>query len=155
MGFFTGVKHILFGGPEPEPGLERRKANEAKQPDGTGYKQLPNLRIENTDCRNNQQNMDVRCVIKNDSDKEVFLDKIRLLGSKRELDTPLRPYEARDFVVYSGPRPTHRSYGTAEIDYRDTLGDYFQAKCRVELRQEPDKTYSIHRITVAGPMKDI
>lgn len=154
MGFFTHLKHAIFGNLDPEAYDHQRKKEAFRDTQTRDLKQIPELRIEDADTRQNGQRMEVYAVIRNDSDKAVFLDKIRILGTKRELDTALRTYEARKFLLYSGPRPTTTSYGTAEIDYHHE-GDYFQAKCRVEFRQEPDKTYTVHRIMATGPMKDI
>lgn len=154
MSFFEHLKHSIFGNLDPEANEHQKKKDTFKATETRELKHIPELRIEDTDVRNDGQNMEVSCVIRNDSDKQVFLDKVRIVGVKRELDTALRNYEARKFVLYSGPRPKNTSYGTAEIDYHNE-GDYFQARCRVEFRQEPDKTYSVHRITNAGPVKDI
>lgn len=154
MSFFEHLKHSIFGNLDPESNERQREKNAFKGTQTQDLKQIPELRIEDTDTRNNGQDMEVHCIIRNDSDKQVFLDKIRILGVKRELDTALRTYEARKFLLYSGPRPKNTSYGMAEIDYHHE-GDYFQVKCRVEFRQEPDRTYAVRRITATGPMKDI
>lgn len=154
MSFFTHLKHSLFGNMEPEKVTEKNRPEQFKNTQTRELKQIPQLRIEDIDVRNNGSSMELHCIVRNDSDKQIFLDKVRILGVKREIDTALRNYEARKFLLYSGPRPNNTSYGAAEIDYHHE-GDYFQAKCRVEFRQEPDKTYTVHRLTVIGPAKDI
>ncbi len=98
------------------------------------------MQIERTEYHNNGSNMTVRCEIRNDSSLDIELDKIRIAGMTRELDTRLRPYESREFIVYSGKRPNNRSYGVAELNYKDLIGDYFHARCAVEFKPEPDKT---------------
>lgn len=154
MGFFEHLKHSIFGNMDADTASHKKHRDNFKDTQTREMKEIPELRIEDTHVHSKGHHMEVHCVIRNDSDKEVFLDKVRVLGSKRELDTALRTYEAKKFLLYSGPRPNNTSQGVAEIDFHNA-GDYFQAKCRVEFRQEPDKTYSIHLITTAGPMKDI
>ena len=125
------------------------------QVQATGPKVIPRIEVERTHVHNQGDRMEVRCEIRNHSGIEIELDKIRIAGAVRELDTRLRPGESKDFIVYSGKRPNNQSYGVAELNYKDLLGDYFQAKCAVEYRPESDNTYSVNRIRVAGPIKDI
>lgn len=159
MGFFKTLHNIIQGKPLFETD-EQQKIGKPQQigqvqPVNTGQKTIPVAQIERTECHNNGDHMNVRCEIRNDSNQVIELDKIRILGTVREIDTHLRPGEARELVVYSGKRPNNRNYSTAELNYKDMLGDYFQAKCAVEFRQEQDNTYSIYRIKLAGPIKDI
>lgn len=154
MSLFDHIKHSIFGNLDPESNERQREKSAFKETQNRDLKQIPDLKIEETDTRQHGNRMEVHCLIRNESDKQIFLDKVRILGVKRELDTALRNFEARKFLVYSGPRPNNTSYGTAEIDYHHE-GDYFQARCRVEFRQEADKTFTVHRITTTGPMKDI
>jgi len=159
MGFFSTLNKIIHGKPlfesETQKEVDNEKVSEQTQALNNGRKTIPMVRVERTECHNSGNNMTVRCEIRNDSSLDIELDKIRVAGIVRELDTRLRPYESREFIVYSGKRPNNRSYGVAELNYKDLLGDYFQARCAVEFKQEPDKTFSIYRIKVTGPIKDI
>lgn len=159
MGFFSTLNKIVHGKPLFETETDKEMANERVREQtqilNNGRKTIPVIQIERTDCHSNGTNMTVRCEIRNDSSLEIELDKIRMAGMVRELDTRLRPYESWEFIVYSGKRPNNRSYSVAELNYKDLLGDYFQARCAVEYKSEPDSTYSISRIKVAGPIKDI
>jgi hypothetical protein len=159
MGFFGTLKKMIDGKPIFEPDenneTEREQQKEQTQVANNGRKTIPFIRVEKVESHNSGNEMTVRAEIRNESSQEIELDKIFLLGTKRELDTRLRPHESREFLVYSGKRPNNRSYGSSEINYKDMLGDYFQARCAVEFRSESDGTFSIHRIKVAGPIKDI
>ncbi len=160
MGFFGTLKKIIEGKPVFDAVDQSKLAShsvETAQATTTSNssKILPVVRIERTECHDSGAQMTVRCTIRNDSDQEIELDKIRLIGMVRELDTRLRPHESRELVVYSGNRPNNRSYTTAELNYKDMSGDYFQARYVVEFRQESDNTYSIARINLTGSIKDI
>lgn len=164
MGFLDILHRMAKGEPPFQPEPDKHAEQQPKTPDGVpqgtpvtedGQKIIPVVRIERTEAHLSGDHMTVRCEIRNESRLELELDKIRVLGSVRELDTRLRPHESRDFIVYQGKRPNNRSNGVAELNYKDLLGDYFQARCAVEFRQEPDNTFSIYRITLAGPIKDI
>lgn len=164
MGFFETMKRMIEGKPlfdtedqrQAKQTIPKEGYAEQAQTSNNGRKNIPLIRVEHTECHNNGDTMTVRAEIRNESSELVVeLDKIRLLGAVRELDTRLRPGEAREFILYSGRRPNNRSYGVAELNYKDLLGDYFQARCAVEFRAEPDNTFSIQRVKVAGPIKDI
>ncbi len=159
MGFFGTLKKMIDGKPifeaDEKDEVAKEQQKEQTQVLNNGRKTIPFVRVERVESHNNGDQMTVRAEIRNESGQEIELDKIFLLGTKRELDTRLRPHEAREFLVYSGKRPNNRSYGSSEINYKDMLGDYFQARCAVEFRPESDGTYSVYRIKVVGPIKDI
>jgi hypothetical protein len=160
MGFFSTLNKIIHGKPlfetEEQREIAKERVAEQTQALNNGRKTIPIAQIEHIEVDNNGDRMEVRCHIRNESSEhDIELDKIRVLGVVRELDTRLRPRESRELVVYSGKWPNNRNYGTAELNYKDMLGDYFQARCAVEFKQEPDNTYSIYRIRLAGPIKDI
>jgi len=160
MGFFGTLKKMIDGEPlfqnEDEKGAAKAQVTEQTHALNNGRKTIPMVYIERTECHNNGDKMTVRVEIRNESAEQVVeLDKIRVASIVRELDTRLRPKESREFIVYDGKRPNNRSYGVAELNYKDMLGDYFQARCAVEYKQETDNTFSIYRIKVAGPIKDI
>jgi hypothetical protein len=84
-----------------------------------------------------------------------MMDKINLMGQSREIDRVLRPGETYKFLdVYRGPRPNHRNYNTASLQYHEG-GDYFQSLHTVEFKQESDGTYTISRFRLQLPIKDI
>lgn len=146
----------LFQDEINDKGIAKEQVAEQTQVLNNGRKTIPLVHVERTECHNNGEKMTVRVEIRNESAEQVVeLDKIRIAGIVRELDTHLRPKESREFIVYDGRRPSNRNYGVAELNYKDMLGDYFQARCAVEFKQEPDNTFSIYRIKVVGPIKDI
>ena len=85
-----------------------------------------------------------------------MLDKIRLLGTKRELDTFLRAGEDREFLVYKGPKLQHE-YHHAELDYKTVReGDYFRSVYNVSFTYNSmDKTYTINEMHLEHPIRDI
>ncbi len=161
MGFLDGLGKMMQGKPVFEPPSQsdaqgqspstEQSANTSTQ----GPKVIPLAQIERVEIHNNGSHMRVTVAIQNDSDAMIMLDKIRLLGTMKELDTQLRPGESREFNVYDNQRPNHRNYDDAQLDYRDMSGDYFEARHTVEFRQEADNTYSVSRFRFVGPVKDI
>lgn len=143
--------------PQTSPEEQPSGGHGIEQTQAQGPKQIPQLQIEQTHCHVNGDHMEVRLHFKNESSQHIEIDKIFILGTKREIDVHLKPHEAREAVVYSGHRPNNTSYGNADINYKTSQPpvDYFQLKCRVEFKPEQDKTYSVQRITQQGPVKDI
>ncbi|SRR6266550_856284 len=104
----------------------------------------------------NGPNMQCYAAIRNNSTGNIELDKIRLLGTARELDSFLRPGEERQYEIYNGPRPTSSHYDEVELDYKDqTTGDYFSAIHDVEFDYQPDKTYALEELKLRLPIRDI
>lgn len=172
--FFEGLKRLIVGEPvfregEDTTGVthksdQRLEAQQAAQEpvvadavERPGTKIIPEVVIENVEYRNNGDDMDVDVDIQNNSQQEVFVDKISILGTTRSIGLVLRPGEQREVAVYSGDRPNHRNYTNCELQYRDqATGDYFSSMHLVEYEQEPaDKTYVIRRIRFLPPVKDI
>ncbi len=168
--FFEGLKRLLVGQPvfkegEGVDGVEHKAdARDAalEQPpvvDAVGRpgpKVIPEVIIERIEYRNDGDDMDVDAEIKNQSDRDVFVDQITILGQTRQIDRVLRPGEQREIPVYSGRRPNHRNYSNCDLKYRDeTTGDYFSSGHFVEFEQEQDKTYVVKRIRFVPPVRDI
>jgi hypothetical protein len=160
MGLIEMYGRWIQGKPVFQPENQQNTPTEQPPTEGIeqqGPKQIPVLRIEQTHCHVNGHHMEVRLHFKNESSQFIEVDKIFILGAKREIDLHLKPYEAREAVVYSGNRPKNTNYGSADINYKtkEPPVDYFQLKCRVEFKPEQDKTYSVYRVTAQGPIKDI
>lgn len=161
MGFFEKLNRFIQGQPVFEPGddsksgIGRAHNAVAHGIEQAGPKEIPRIFIEETDCHASGHHMEVRAVIKNESGQQLEIDKIFILGVKREVDVHLRPHEARQMTLYSGPRPNHQNYAQADLNYKNQEADYFQLKCRVEFKPENDGTFSVRRITGQGPVKDI
>lgn len=177
MSFFKTLKNIAQGKPPFEPqngtqaGIPRQTPydqpalgqpsvhhaeGQTVQNTWNGRKSIPIAKIEegDVDIHENGRHLDIRAVIFNESNQEVELDKVRLFGINRELDTRLRPGEKRQFQLYSGNRPQNTSQPMCEVWYRDMTGDYFSSQHNVEFRKNPDGTISIVRIRYQR-LKDI
>src|SRR5664279_3711746 len=132
---------------DPAPVEQNIPEDETEQPKvqtAQGYKAIPKVAIIHNTYKLHDTGMDVYAYLKNFSDGVVTLDKARMLNLVRELDNVLRPGEERQFLVYSGPRPSGTHDTKAEIIYRSAAGDYFDAEHLMTFHQEHDGTYSIN-----------
>lgn len=171
MGFFGALGKILAGKPvyTPEdasgagavPPMQPDPANPdayAAPPEvgATPAKTIPVVRLGRVECRASGQRVDIYVDMRNESAEPIFLDRILLLGTKRELDSQLRAGEGRQFVVYSGPLLTNPPSGYAEVQYRKQVdGDYFANYHQIRSQQEGDHGYVITEFRMQGPVKDI
>lgn len=162
MGFFDVLKNLATGKPGfevPETPDEHtnmpEKPVEGESPARRGPKVIPEVEIERTTYRTNGQQMQITCIIQNNSKGTVELDKIRLLGSSLELDSFLRSGEERQYNVYKGNRPNNTNYHLAELYYKDEFGDYFCANHLIEYERESDGTYSITEFKLQHPIRDV
>lgn len=164
MGFFDVLKNVASGKPGFEvpddlqsPGAQNQDGS--PPPIRTGPKVIPRVQIERVETHidSARPHMRVRAHIQNDSDVAVEIDRIRLLGTQKELGArQLNPGQSFEFDVYDGPRPTHTGgeNDDAYVTFKDTGGDYFESRHRVEFRQEADNTYSVSKMVYTVP-KDI
>ncbi|MBC7546928.1 hypothetical protein H7171_04255 [Candidatus Saccharibacteria bacterium] len=164
-GFFQSLKRIVKGEPVYRPdeydgpvaGSSRPESSDAPEAIGakqaSGYKLLPRVYIDEIKCEERGDRMECWAKIRNESEYEVFLDKIHVFGARRELDTNLRKDERREFLIFSDRRPTN-AYNKVELQYRDLEGDYFVGMHDLEARKQGDGSYTIHRIKYIG-LKDI
>lgn len=170
MGFWSGLGKVLQGkhvfetpvssqhAPDEDASQAEvhTAANAGNERSSTsGPKILPTVLIERSDSHINGSHIRVMAHIKNHSDQQVELDKIRLLGVSTELDTVLRPGESREFRVYEGPGMNGSGYDDAHVIYKDMTGDYFETYHTVQFRKEKDGTYSPQQFRFIGPVKDI
>jgi hypothetical protein len=162
MGFFSAMGKVLQGKPifEPEPDTSQSaNGSGQQQPTGpeNGQKLVPVVRVTRTVCNNSAQRMELFLEFKNESPVLVMLDKIRLLGTTRELDTTLAPGQSKQLFVYNGPRlKSDHPGGPAEVQYRkETDGDYFTALHTARTKREADGTFSVHAFTIVFPIKDV
>lgn len=124
--------------------------------DEHGNKHIPIATVINVRPDNNGSSVDLWATIKNQSDRELLLDKITLLGTQFQLNYPLMPGAQRVFKVYSGPQLTHDNYKKAELYYKDVpTGDYFRADHLLEYKYEADKTYDVNDMRLLMPINDV
>lgn len=170
--FFETLKRLIMGEPvftaedqaKKKPGLDiqvpagqplpQQQASQ-QRPMRTGPKVIPQLYIEEVDCRENGMQMQVMANIKNASQQTLELDKVKIFNSSYELDSFLRPGEERQYRLYSGNRPQNTYNGNVEIYFKDEFGDYFSAVHLIEFEKMQDGTYTIRRLRFTPPIRDI
>jgi hypothetical protein len=117
---------------------------------------FPVIEVRRVKTHDDGTNVQIYCQLQNTWHEELLIDKIRLLGTKLELDYQLRAGDVRDFLVYKGPRLRHEDKH-AEIDYctsRDK--DYFRAEFLVKYTYNAeDSTYTMDEMTLDEPIRDI
>ncbi len=161
MGFLGGLSRLVQGKPVfevPQDSPAQQAANDSQTETinaQQGPKILPTVLIERNHCHVNGSHMRVTAHIKNHSDQQIELDKIRLLGTSTELDTHLQPNESREFTIFQGNTFNNTSYNDAHIMYKDMSGDYFESYHTVQFQQEKDGSYSPQQFRFVGPVKDI
>lgn len=160
MGFFGALGKIMSGKPvyENKPGGNEDPAYsgpESGLPSAAGPKFIPVVRIGRVENRISGNRLDIYADIHNQSNEALFLDRVFFIGIKRELDSQLRPGEARQFIVYSGPLLMRQPDGYAELQYRkQSDGDYFANYHQVRSRQE-GSNWQVSELLMQGPVKDI
>lgn len=179
MGFWQVTKRILQGKPGFEPKVsdewdddnptidfsEDREAKRAQVQvnpnpntlyDNRGYKHPPVAEVINVKDDFNGHIYELWVTIKNQSDREIKLDKITILGARAELDYRLPAHEQRVFRAFHGDVPTHDHYKKAELYYMDCpSGDYFRADHMIRYHYDPHGTYDIIDLNLCRPIYDI
>jgi len=159
MGFLDKLGRFMQGKPifEALPASPGDSTPKQQQKDeNRGPKYIPKVKVREIETHNIGSHIRIAARIVNDSSERVELDKIRLLGTEKKLDTWLNAGEEREMTIFEGDRLNHRNYDDAWLDYRDESGDYFQQYHTVEFNaQQSDGTYEVRRIQAAGPVKDI
>ena len=117
---------------------------------------FPVVRIRRVSTHLDGDTVRIYCHIQNTWPQEIMLDKIRLLGTMRELDTYLRGGEEREFLVYKGPKLTQEVH-EAQLDYKTVQeGDYFRAMHDARFTYHPgDKSYTLDELRLHMPIRDI
>ncbi|MEO5499738.1 MAG: hypothetical protein ABIR46_04525 [Candidatus Saccharimonadales bacterium] len=135
---------------------KKAESSQANLVDRNGNKRIPIATIHRVRSITSGANLEIWMILKNESDRNLFLDKITLLGTKFELDYPLKPRGEREFRAYRGALLTHDNYKTAELYYRDEVsGDYFRADHLLEYSYEPDGTYELVDTKIITPIRDV
>lgn len=172
MGFFEGLGRLVKGEPVFQPGdaddgyrdqsgkrydmMGDKKSAKANVNRDSSQKVLPQVVVDNVDCNLSGENMDCYFSIQNNSPVRVEVDKIVILGITRELDNYLDPGQEREFLVFSGERPSNNYANKCQIYFKNVAdGDYFMTEHVLDLRKEQDGTYYIHRVTFVPPVRDV
>lgn len=181
MGFWDVTKRVLMGKPGfVEPAAddgwdddapttdfaeERRAKREVAQKgtgtrdglvDEKGYKHPPVVELTNVKSDISGDTVEFWVTIKNQSARDVRLDKLTLLGVKNRLNYPLGAGDQRVFRAYSGPKPQHDHYKRCELYYKDeATGDYFRVDHLVQYQYESDGTYDVVDFERIDPIYDV
>lgn len=158
MGFFKAMGRVLAGKPVYEPEdistTEQQKAAELT-PAADVHNVVPVVRLTRVECPVQNGRMDLYVDVRNESSEILFVDKIHVLGTTRELDASLRPGEARQFHVFSGTPPQSAGYNMADVQYRTEKGDYFAAGHAVRYQKGSDGQLRVVEFRLITPIKDI
>lgn len=176
MGFWDVTKRVFSGKPgfevpksddswdSDEPTTDFAEERQAKRQqaetdsliDAKGYKQPPVVSLTNVKSDRSDRFLELWVTIRNQSDRDVILDKIVILGAKMGLNYPLGAGDQRVFRAYRGQVPTSDAYKKAELYYKDEpTGDYFRADHLVQYQYEADKTYEVVDFDLIEPIYDI
>lgn len=136
--------------------LKAQKAEAKSLIDDKGYKHIPVAAATNVKSTQNGNHIELWVTITNQSDRDLRLDKMTLLGTRFELNYPLSVGAQRVFRVYSGPQMSNDSYKKAELYYQDVqTNDYFRADHLVDYRYESDGTYDVNDFNLILPIRDV
>ena len=176
MGFWDVTKRMVqgkpaFEAPTPEDdwdddapttdfseerAAKRQEADTADLYDEKGYKHPPVAAIINVKDELSGDYYELWLTIKNQSDRDIILDKLTLLGTKFRANYPLSAGEQRVFQAYRGPRLTHDNYKKAELYYKDgPTGDYFRADHMLQYKYDADGTYQVVDFELFQPIYDV
>lgn len=160
MGFFGALGKIVAGKPVFEPEQNGTSGStptpQSTGPMPAGPKAVPVVRFGRVECHASGPRIDVYADIHNESQEAIFLDRILLPGSKRELDSQLNPGQSRQYLIYSGPLLSQPVHGCAEVHYRkQSDGDYFAGYHEIRCKPEGAAGYVITELLLRGPARDI
>lgn len=147
MGFLQGLGRILAGKPvftaEDNNALPPVDNTSSQLDDKTvgaqGRKIIPEIDITRVRPTLSGSNLDVWATIQNTAEVPIFIDKIRFLGQKYELDRYMNPGDSHQCRIYKGSAFTNSPPSDASVDYRlEANGDYFQARFNVDFYVQDD-----------------
>lgn len=164
MGFLDFINRMIQGKPVFEAKQESTQSGaitQSQEDPKTGIRKgdeqsYPVVKVPRITNHEDDNHIRVYCHILNTWPEEIMLDKIRIFGTKRELDGFLRGGEEREFLVYDGPR-LQKEIREAQIDYKTQKeADYFQATFDVTFNyHESNKAYTVSEMHPRGPIRDI
>lgn len=180
MGFWDVTKRVLqgkpgFETPESDDGWdddapttdfaeERQEKRAAHQQtrgddglvDARGYKHPPIVELTNVKSDISGDHLELWVTIRNQSARDVKLDKLSLLGATTGLNYPLAAGEQRVFRTYTGPKLQHDHYKRTELYYKDAAtGDYFRVDHLIQYQYESDKSYEVVDFERIDPVYDV
>lgn len=158
MGFFGALGKILAGkpvyGPE-DSGTAQQAPTQPVGPAAPGPKVIPVVRVTRVESPIRGGRMEVNLEIRNESPVEVWIDKVYLLGTMRDLNDDLPPGASHEFHIYSGPVLQNDSHRDAEVQYfTGQPRDYFSARHEVLYERQSDGLH-IKDLRLITPIKDL
>jgi hypothetical protein len=162
MGFFGALGKILAGkpvyGPEnttttaPLPGQAVRQSTTPATP---MQKVIPVVRVTRAESHINGNRLEVNLEIRNESPVTIWIDKVYLLGTMRDLNDDLSPGGSHEFQIYSGPVLQNDSQKQAEVQYyTDVTRAYFAARHEVLYRQQADGLH-VDQLRLITPIREL
>lgn len=87
--------------------------------------------------------MQLWATIVNHSPINVHVERVTLCGSETAINYPLAPNQRRDFMVYTGAKPTSPHDRYSELYYKDRgTGEEFVCRHMVMFKDDQDGTFS-------------
>lgn len=154
MGFFSDLGKILSGKPVGDQAAAPQPAMQPMQPMPAGPKVIPVVRVVRAESPIQNGRMQVNLQIKNESPVTIWLDKVLLLGTHRDLNDDLAAGQSYEFQIYSGPPPQNDLLHDAEVQYRTQAGDYFSARHQVLYDRQSDGLH-VKELRLITPIKDL
>jgi hypothetical protein len=155
MGFFGGLFRALQGKPIFRVYSGQNSLQPQVGPESVGQQAAPVVRLGRVECHSEGARTDVYADIHNESIQPIFLDEIRLMGGRRQLDNLLQPGQSHQFMVYSGSRANSLHQGYAELRYRTQTNEYFVAMNQIRFKHEPDGSFSVVEFLPAGQARSV
>lgn len=158
MGLLDFLGKIAKGEPvfRVQPDVSSDDASPTKiSPTG---KVIPVVIVQRVESQLDSSGRNIDCWVQfhNEGIVPVFLDKISLFGTTRELDRIIQAGEMYECEVYRGLAPANDNYKTAELYYRDnTTGDYFAARYMLHYDLEANGIYRLDEMRIERPVRDI
>ena len=158
MGFWSFTKRMLQGKPAFEAPQHAGAPDKAQDGlvDEHGHKHPPTITLTHAKSDHSGEHVDVWVTIKNQSERDVMLDKLVMLGVTARLGYPLPAGHQHEFRAYRGPSLTHDHYHRAELYYKDVpSGDYFRADHLITYHYEAVGSYDVTGFELIEPIYDV
>jgi hypothetical protein len=126
-----------------------------EQPGAPARTELPRIAITRVENEYPNGRLELRVDFRNLENEPIFLDKLSVFGTRREIDHELKPGETREIPIYSGQPLQREPGGYLELQYRTVAdGDYFLSRYQPRYRQTQEGC-EVVGFEMAGPVKDI
>lgn len=164
-GVFAVLGRILSGKPAFEDHSNALSAKQVtsnphegsvKYVDDDGIKIFPKVYIQEVNFHVSRNHAELWVDVLNDSNYQIHVDKIRLLGRTTELDFNLEPGSSQNLLAYRGETITEKPDSRAELWYKIIdNNDFFMNRHTMIYRLNPDGTYSIDSFKAANVPFDL